>query len=173
MHGEVPCSLQPAGFTAAPVEFQKGVAVAGGAVAEVRTLGERSGLPGEFTRCNKQIVNAGIGKTRKARHHARCTVAVLGQQRAAATSIPADRLWPVCLAFLERRGCAQGFFQAIRPVQLLAGREKGPAADDGEGVARKAMNRAEEGRHMAIEMLDPKIAAGFVDKLEPIPKRAG
>jgi acyl-CoA synthetase (AMP-forming)/AMP-acid ligase II len=55
-HGEGASALQPAHVARAPVKFQESIAVAPGAVAQVRALGERRCVPGQLANMAMQFV---------------------------------------------------------------------------------------------------------------------
>src|SRR5437588_8431118 len=78
-HGELACAVEPNRVVRATVELEECVAIAAGAVAKVRALGERSGGPGEATGIQKKCVkfSGREGRIRECRHHARRTVTVL------------------------------------------------------------------------------------------------
>ena len=89
-----------------------------------------------------------------------------------ARTMPADGLRPG-REIVFPSGCpADRIGKPARPVRLLRVREQMPAPDRGEGIASKAMHRADMRSAMAVKILNPEMAAGFLDEFEPLPQQA-
>ena len=70
-------------------------------------------------------------------------------------------------------GCpTERFGQPVRPARLFGVGEQVPAPDHGKGIAGKPMHCADMRRVMAVEILNPEMAAGLLDKFEFIPQQA-
>jgi hypothetical protein len=55
---------------------------------------------------------------------------------------------------------------------LIGAGKQVPAPEHRKGVACKAMHRADMRSPMAVEILNPKMAAGFLDELKPVSQHA-
>ncbi len=60
----------------------------------------------------------------------------------------------------------------IRPARLFGVAEQVPAPDHGKGIAGKPMYCADMRRVMAVEILNPEMAASLLNKFEFIPQQA-
>src|SRR5207244_13140777 len=61
-HRKCAGALKPYRLAEAPVQLEKGIAVAGRAMAQVRALGERSGMPDELAGAREQPAELRVGK---------------------------------------------------------------------------------------------------------------
>jgi len=156
-------ALQPKRIAGSLVELQQSVAVASGAVAQVRPLGEWPGVPSQLSPLEKQglEVRRGKGRIRERGHHPRRAMAVLAQKaglaarhdgRPSRTQLGADRM--------RRKGLRHG----VGHHGALVGRQPIPAMKQRQHVAGEAVHRAEPALNPSIQVLCPDRTA--VDRLK-------
>ena len=152
--GERPGPLQPKRVPRSLVELQQRVAVSARAVTQVRSLGQRPGVPGQLSPLQQQ----GLEVRRRERgvrergDHPRRPVAVLAQMGGLATRHGGRPLRAQLGSHRVRR---EGARNSLGHLGALVGRQPVPAAEEGHHVPGEAMHRSEPALDFAIQLLAP------------------
>ena len=159
VHRECARACEPACVAGALMQLEEGVAVAAGAMAQVRALHERARGPGGLA-CSEQHVGEPIGgELGQADHEAGRAVAELHEQAMRLVIQVRQLHRPVRAAVFAHRGALDGGGDHARPGVPIARLQQVAAADQHAGGRGEAMHGVEEAVVAAVQVLRPIVAA--------------
>ncbi len=159
MHREGARALEPHGVAGPRVQLEERIAVAAGAVAEIRSLAQRPRPPDRFAGREQQVVDRGVGHAREADHESRRAVAELHQRRPGGFGVQPRA--PVDAIAVPRRGSPHRIRDAFRPGWPFVACEQMPAADQRRGRRDEAVHGVGIGASLAVHVLRPIQAFEF------------